>query len=143
MADVSSDGILRLDLDLNDAVLPNGTHGATTNGTETSKEAQPDAGKISEKSLEPVVEEDAQTEPEVTTQKKAIKPPMPPTKEAKSKPAPVDEPDTDDSSEKKVCVLCNCAEVFVEVFLLIIFFFLCPEATDASIKRSQTLWTTC
>lgn len=141
MAEVSSDGILRLDLDLEDAVMPNGTHRATTNGTETSKDAQPD--KISDKTLELVVEEDAQTEPEATTQRKVIKPPMPPTKEAKSKPVPVDEPDTDDGSEKKVCALCNCAEIFVEVFFLIIIFLKCPEATDASIKRSQTLWTAC
>ncbi|XP_017275028.1 pleckstrin homology domain-containing family O member 2 [Kryptolebias marmoratus] len=93
VADVSSDGVLRLDLDLEDAVMPNGTHRANTNDTDKPKEEKP---------LLTVIEEDAQTEPEATTQKKAIKPPMPPTKEAKSKPAPEDEPNKDDSAEKKV-----------------------------------------
>lgn len=119
MADVSSDGILRLDLDLEDAVMPNGTHRANTDGTEAAKGAQPDAGKVSGKPLVPVVEEDAQAEPEATTQKKAIKPPMPPTKEAKSKSASEDEPDQNDGLEKKVCILCNCAEIFGKVFVQI------------------------
>ncbi|XP_037553582.1 pleckstrin homology domain-containing family O member 2 [Nematolebias whitei] len=104
VADVSCDGILRLDLDLEDAVMPNGTHRANTDGTETTKGAQTDAGKVSGNPLVPVVEEDAQAEPEAPTQKKAIKPPMPPTKEAKSKSASEDEPVTNDGLEKKVPV---------------------------------------
>ncbi|XP_039978887.1 putative uncharacterized protein DDB_G0290521, partial [Xiphias gladius] len=47
-------------------------------------------------------EEGSQTEPEVSPQKKVIKPPMPPTKEAKPSSAPEDEPDKDDGPEKEV-----------------------------------------
>lgn len=91
VAVVSSDGILRLDLDLENAMMPNGNHYCNVDGTETPKEAikVPSAG-----------EEEAQTEPEVSPQKKVIKPPMPPTKEAK--PSPLDETDMEEGPEKKV-----------------------------------------
>uniref|UniRef100_G3PND6 Pleckstrin homology domain containing, family O member 2 n=1 Tax=Gasterosteus aculeatus TaxID=69293 RepID=G3PND6_GASAC len=65
VADVSSDGILRLDLNLEDAVMPNGTCRASDD-------------------------------------KKVIKPPMPPIKEAKPCPTPEAEPDKEDGPEKKV-----------------------------------------
>lgn len=105
---MSSDGILRLDLDLEDAILPNGTHHASVNGTETPKEAikaptpLSSASKAAEKQSGP--EEEAQTEPQVSPQKKVIKPPMPPTKEAKPSATPEDEPDNDVGPEKKVCI---------------------------------------
>lgn len=83
--------------------MPNGTHRANTDGTATTKGAQPDAGTVSVKPSVPVVEKDAQAEPEAPAQKKAIKPPMPPTKEAKSKSASEDEPVKNDGLEKKVC----------------------------------------
>lgn len=103
---MSSDGILRLDLDLEDAVMPNGTH-ATVDGTEYKKVPMPasNASEAAEKQLEPSAEEEAQTEPEVSPQKKVIKPPMPPTKEPKPISTPAEEPDKDDDSEKKVCII--------------------------------------
>ncbi|XP_031702041.1 pleckstrin homology domain-containing family O member 2 isoform X2 [Anarrhichthys ocellatus] len=96
VADVSSDGILRLDLDLEDAIMPNGTHHSSVDGTETPKEAikAPTPPSNASESAE-----EAQTEPEVSPKKKVIKPPMPPTKEAKRSSTLEDEPDKD---EKKV-----------------------------------------
>lgn len=105
---MSSDGILRLDLDLEDATMPNGTHKATVDGTETPKEAKKvlmppsNAREVADKHVEPSAEEEAQTESEVSPQKKVIKPPMPPIKEAKT---PEEEPEKDNSSEKKVCII--------------------------------------
>ncbi|XP_039858048.1 nucleolar protein dao-5 [Simochromis diagramma] len=92
VADVSSDGILRLDLDLEDAVMPNGAHYANVDGSETSKEKQ----------LVSITEEEAQPDPDVSPPKKVIKPPMPPIKEAKPSTAHEDEPQKNDGSEKKV-----------------------------------------
>ncbi|XP_033982953.1 pleckstrin homology domain-containing family O member 2 [Trematomus bernacchii] len=106
VADVSSDGILRLDLDLENALMPNGTQHSSVDGTETPREAikastpPSNAGENAEKREDP--EDEAQTEPEVSPQKKVIKPPMPPTKEAKPNPTPEDEPDKEEGSEKKV-----------------------------------------
>lgn len=109
---MSSDGILRLDLDLEGALMPNGTHHASVDGTETPKEAAKvpsppsNAGEAAEKQSGPIAEEkegeeeEAQTEPEVSPQKKVIKPPMPPTKEAK--PSATAEGDV---PEKKVCIM--------------------------------------
>ncbi|KAF3833373.1 hypothetical protein F7725_027038 [Dissostichus mawsoni] len=106
VADVSSDGILRLDLDLENALMPNGTQHSSVDGTDTPREAikastpPSNAGENAEKREDP--EDEAQTEPEVSPQKKVIKPPMPPTKEAKPNPTPEDEPDKGEGSEKKV-----------------------------------------
>lgn len=108
---MSSDGILRLDLDLEDAIMPNGTHQATVDGTTTSKEpkkvAMPPSNnkEVAEKKLEPLVEEEAQPEPEATPQKKVLKPPMPPVKEIKWVTTPEEAPEKDDASEKKVCII--------------------------------------
>ncbi|XP_044054190.1 hyphal wall protein 1 [Siniperca chuatsi] len=108
VAVVSSDGILRLDLDLEDALMPNGTHHSSVHGSETPKEAiklptpLSSASEGAEKQSGPSVEEEAQTEPEVSPQKKVIKPPMPPTKEPKPSSASEDEPNKDDGPEKKV-----------------------------------------
>ncbi|XP_073321064.1 uncharacterized protein plekho2 [Pagrus major] len=100
VADMSSDGILRLDLDLEDALMPNGTHHTSVDGTETPKEAKvptppSNTSEAKEKQSGPSAEEEAQTEPEVCPQKKVIKPPMPPIKEAKPCLTPEDEPDTE------------------------------------------------
>lgn len=108
---MSSDGILRLDLDLENALMPNGTHHASVDGTETSKEAIKvptppfNASETAEKQSGPDAEEEAQTEPEASPQKKVFKPPMPPTKEAKTRSTSEDEPDKDGSPEKKVCII--------------------------------------
>nr|XP_020469371.1 pleckstrin homology domain-containing family O member 2 isoform X2 [Monopterus albus] len=97
VADVSSDGILRLDLDLEDAVMPNGTHHANVDGSETPKEAI----KATEKNLGTNAEWEVQTGPEVSPQKK-VKPPMPPTKETKPSLESEEELDKPDGLEKKV-----------------------------------------
>ncbi|XP_069378835.1 pleckstrin homology domain-containing family O member 1-A isoform X1 [Paralichthys olivaceus] len=98
VAVVSSDGILRLDLDLEGAVMPSGTHYVNIDGTETPKEAI--------KVLMPLnvtnAEDKQSSAEEIKPQKNTIKPPMPPTKEAKPSSVPEDEPDKDDASEKRV-----------------------------------------
>ncbi|KAM9765395.1 uncharacterized protein plekho2 [Menidia menidia] len=96
VAEVSSDGILRLDLDLEDAVMPNGTHMTSVDGSELSKEATDTApAPNTNRAAEKPSEEDSKDEPQTTTEKKVIKPPMPPTKEAKPCPAAEDEPEKD------------------------------------------------
>ncbi|KAM9366640.1 uncharacterized protein plekho2 [Symphorus nematophorus] len=108
VAVMSSDGILRLDLDLEDALMPNGTHHVSADGTDAPKEAiqasKPlsNASEAKEQHSGPNSEEEAQTEPEVSPQKKVIKPPMPPTKEAKPSATAEDEPDKDDGRVKEV-----------------------------------------
>lgn len=108
---MSSDGILRLDLDLEDALMPNGTHHATTDGSETSKEAIKvplplfNANKATEKQSGQNTKE-AHTESEVNSQIKVIKPPMPPNKEAKPSATPKEEPDKEDEGlMKQVCIM--------------------------------------
>ncbi|TMS12979.1 Pleckstrin homology domain-containing family O member 2 [Larimichthys crocea] len=96
-----------LDLDLEGASMPNGTHPASVAGTETSKEAiqvQMPASNDSEATEKQSGQsaEEGQNKPEVSPQKKVIKPPMPPTKEAKPIESTEDEPDKDDSPVKKV-----------------------------------------
>lgn len=107
---MSSDGILRLDLDLEDALMPNGTHHSSVDGSETPKEARvltppSNACEATETQLESSTEEESQTAPELCPQKRVIKPPMPPTKEAKPCITPEDEPDTDEGIVKKVCIM--------------------------------------
>ncbi|XP_017159676.1 pleckstrin homology domain-containing family O member 2 isoform X2 [Poecilia reticulata] len=82
VAEVSSDGLLRLDLNLEDAVIPNGTNTAKTDSTESPETAE------------------KQSVLRTDEEKKAIKPPMPPTKEAKSSVVPENEPNKQD--EEKV-----------------------------------------
>ncbi|XP_007541366.1 pleckstrin homology domain-containing family O member 2 isoform X1 [Poecilia formosa] len=84
VAEVSSDGLLRLDLNLEDAVIPNGTNTAKTDSTESPETA------VAEK----------QSVLRTDEEKKAIKPPMPPTKEAKSSVVPENEPNKQDEEEK-------------------------------------------
>lgn len=114
---MSSDGILRLDLDLEDAVMPNGTHYTNVDGTENHKEATASTllstvSEAAEEQSEPSAKQEPQTEPEISPQKKVIKPPMPPTKEAKlSSSQPDDEPDKNDGPEKKVCIIIQCRHI--------------------------------
>ncbi|KAF3686985.1 Pleckstrin -like proteiny domain-containing family O member 2 [Channa argus] len=107
VADVSSDGILRLDLDLEDAVMPNGNQYANVDGSDNTKVSKvPTALSTVSEAVEepsgPNAEEEAQTEPEVHPQKKVIKPPMPPNKDVRPSLVREDEPDKDESREKKV-----------------------------------------
>ncbi|KAM9318328.1 uncharacterized protein plekho2 isoform 2-T2 [Pholidichthys leucotaenia] len=108
VADVSSDGILRLDLDFENAVMPNGTHHPSVDATKKQKDDNgptPASKTGEEKPCAPIAEEeedDPQPEPEVSHKKKVIMPPMAPVKEAKPSPAPEDKPNTDESLEKKV-----------------------------------------
>ncbi|KAM7015142.1 uncharacterized protein plekho2 [Tautogolabrus adspersus] len=105
VADVSSDGILRMDLDLENATMPNGTSHVSVDGPEkVAKTPMPPAkdSKDTEKESEQSPEEETKTEPEASPQKKVFKPPMPPIKEAKPSSPSEDEPEKDDGSEKKV-----------------------------------------
>ncbi|XP_012713963.1 pleckstrin homology domain-containing family O member 2 isoform X1 [Fundulus heteroclitus] len=88
VAGVSSDGLLRLDLDLEDAVMPNGTTNGKTDGSETSETA-----------INPASAAEKQSVPGTDEEKKVIKPPIPPTKEAKSSFIPENEPNTQNEKE--------------------------------------------
>lgn len=102
---MSSDGILRLDLDLEDAVMPNGTYNFNVDSTETSQKSVAGSMPASNTSQ---AEEEAHTEPAGSPQKKIIKPPMPPIKEAKPNSSPEDQPDKNNDSEKQVCLMTTC-----------------------------------
>ncbi|XP_060889784.1 pleckstrin homology domain-containing family O member 2 isoform X2 [Labrus mixtus] len=105
VADVSSDGILRLDLDLENATMPNGTSHVSVDGPEKTAKTPVAPSKDSnatEKESEQSPEEETKTEPEASPQKKVFKPPMPPNKEAKPSSPSEEEPLKDDGSEKKV-----------------------------------------
>ncbi|XP_034536112.1 pleckstrin homology domain-containing family O member 2 [Notolabrus celidotus] len=106
IADVSSDGILRLDLDLENALMPNGTHHVSVDGAvkwaNESSRPTSDVSEAAEKQSERSTDEEIKSEEEATPQKKIIKPPMPPIKEAKPSSPPEDEPGKEDTSEKKV-----------------------------------------
>ncbi|XP_028257636.1 pleckstrin homology domain-containing family O member 2 [Parambassis ranga] len=99
VAGVSSDGILRLDLDLEDAVMPNGTYNSNVDSTETPQKSVAVSMPASNTSQ---AEEETHTKPADSPQKKIIKPPMPPIKEAKPSSSPEDEPDKNNGSEKKI-----------------------------------------
>ncbi|CAB1339087.1 unnamed protein product, partial [Coregonus sp. 'balchen'] len=114
VANVSSDGILRHDLDAVDASIPNGTHHITTGTTETPQKAvkppMPPTSKPSEAPEECLTtqspDEGLPSEKEPSPQK-VLKPPMPPSKEAETAAASAgdqlpDETSTDSSPEKKV-----------------------------------------
>uniref|UniRef100_A0A8C2BZ83 Pleckstrin homology domain containing, family O member 2 n=1 Tax=Cyprinus carpio TaxID=7962 RepID=A0A8C2BZ83_CYPCA len=93
VANVSSDGILRLDLD-GEVTILNGTHGLNTEGdkqTETSKPSE---------AMNNIPEEDV--DEESTPQKKVIKPPMPPSKDNKpSETHKEDEPKNEEPAAQK------------------------------------------
>lgn len=84
MAVGSSDGLLRLDLDVEHAVMPNGTNNAKPHGTEST-------------------ETDGHPAAAAEEEKKVIKPPMPPSKEAKTSVVLENEPNKQDE-EQKVCI---------------------------------------
>ncbi|XP_026071952.1 pleckstrin homology domain-containing family O member 2-like [Carassius auratus] len=73
-ANVSSDGMFRLDLD-GEVTVQNGTHGLKTEGDKQTEPSKPSAA------MNNIPEED--TDEESTPQKKVIKPPMPPSKDNK------------------------------------------------------------
>lgn len=110
---------MRLDLDPEDAVLLNGTNYDSVYSTQTSGEVI--TGKMSftniNKSTENLVgpsPAEAKTEEDISCKKKKIKPPMPPTKEAKPSAASVEELDKkDDPLLNKVC------NMFFQLFHLI------------------------
>lgn len=108
IAVASSDGILRLDLDFEDAFMQNGSQNASVNYAETSKEATQvpiplsNTNESTKKQLAPSVE-DEQPESEIKSRKKIIKPPMPPTKGSKPTAKPEEETDGADDLMKKVC----------------------------------------
>ena len=77
VANVGSDGILRLDLDTTDS-KPNGTHHVNTEDS-TPKGVQTDV--VSTATSDPTQDESASEEP--SPQKKVFKPPMPPSKQNK------------------------------------------------------------
>ncbi|KAM4603109.1 uncharacterized protein plekho2 [Polymixia lowei] len=107
VASVSSDGALRLDLDLPDATMPNGTHYVHVDTTDSSKETvkppmPPSKASEDIKEEQPGfnADEEPQTETEPSPQKKVIKPPMPPSKEAKPVTTSEAEPSKEDGQKK-------------------------------------------
>lgn len=128
VADVSSDGILRLDLDLENAMMPNGTHtSSAVDGTDNHKDTTPlssdstvdkalptiseaeDDDQSQNKVLKPpmppskqttVIEEG--TEEEEVPEKKILKPPMPPSKDVKPSGSTDKTPETSPDSKKKI-----------------------------------------
>lgn len=103
VADMSSEGILRLDLDLESALMPNGTHHVSDREANRTPTPATYLSDGAEKSSEQAPDEDTKTETESSPQKKVIKPPMPPIKEAKPSLRPEEEAGKEEESEKKVC----------------------------------------
>ncbi|XP_034723677.1 pleckstrin homology domain-containing family O member 2 [Etheostoma cragini] len=114
VADMSSDGTQRLDLDLENALMPNGTHQSSVDGAQSPVEPlkvpTPPSNASEAAEQQSGAKEEAHTEPEVSPQKKVIKPPMPPIKEAKPSSTAEDELDKDDGPEKKVPPMSPCKE---------------------------------
>lgn len=131
VADVSSDGILRLDLDLENAMMPNGTHTSSSavDGTDNHKDTTPspsssdstvdkalptiseaeDDDQSQNKVLKPPMPPSKQTavieegtEEEEVPEKKMLKPPMPPSKDVKPSGSPDKTPETSPDSKKKI-----------------------------------------
>ena len=124
---MSSDGILRLDLDLEDAVMPSGTHHTNTGGTVTPKEAievlMPLLNVTDAEDKQPRSSAE-EIKPEDSPKKNIIKPPMPPTKETKPISVPEDEPDKDDASEKRVCIILYSA-TYLTVQNIVVCLYIC------------------
>lgn len=97
---MSSDDILYLDLDHENALMSNGTQ-PENNGTEASKEA-PQLPCSMDTSRETTARPLGTSTDDVCPQKKVIKPPMPPTKETKPI-APEVESEKEDCPTKRVC----------------------------------------
>ncbi|XP_020794526.1 pleckstrin homology domain-containing family O member 2 [Boleophthalmus pectinirostris] len=88
VADVSSDGILRLDLDLENATMPNGTQPSSSavDGAEKHKESTPSPSsseRTEDKALTTIkeAEDQDQSQSEEESKKKTVKPPASPSKE--------------------------------------------------------------
>lgn len=100
VADVSSDGILRLDLDLEGAVLLNGI--PCVDGTETKKPVSvAPSSKATETESGLSAEESTVAEQDVTQQK------LPPISE--------DEPEKNEAPQKKVCLF-NTRKIYAPSF---------------------------
>lgn len=117
MAILSEDGTMYLDLDQKDGVSSNGTHPDYANiqsSVEAPKSPMPptDVKDSSENPSGPCLEE-AKTE-EDSLVKKKIKPPMPPTKDAR----PIVTPEKNDPLMNKVCnvffYLSNPSNLFMD-----------------------------
>ncbi len=92
VANVSSDGILRLDLD-GEVTMPNGTHGLNTEGDKQTETSTP---SVVMNNIPEDVDEES------TPQKKVIKPPMPPSKDNKpNETHKEDEPKNEDAAAQK------------------------------------------
>lgn len=105
VADVSSDGVLRLDLDLEDAIMPNGTRSAAGDGTDGHKEtikALSPASTAGDAAVEKPLESIKESEEEAAPQKKVLKPPMPPLKDVKPASTIDGEPEKQDVPDKKI-----------------------------------------
>lgn len=96
---MSSDDILDLDLDYENALMSNGTQ-PENNGTETSKEG-PQLPYSMDTSRETTGRPLGTSTDDVCPQKKVIKPPMPPTKE--TVPTPPTSTEKEDCPTKRVC----------------------------------------
>ncbi|XP_056134396.1 uncharacterized protein plekho2 isoform X2 [Lampris incognitus] len=108
VACVSSDGILRLDLDFASATMPNGTHRINADAGETPEEDMkqptppPDPSITLEEQWSALnTKEEPETVTELSPQKKVPQPPMLPSKEAK----PATPPDRDPCREDPEKVL--------------------------------------
>lgn len=118
---MSSDGTMYLDLDHENAVSSNGTHPDYAN-IQSSVEANksPMASthvKDSPENQLGLCSEEAKTEQDISLVKKKIKPPMPPTKEAKPSAAPV----KNDELIDKVCnIFFHPSKPFIQSLLVIV-----------------------
>ncbi|XP_050971782.1 pleckstrin homology domain-containing family O member 2 [Labeo rohita] len=93
VANVTSEGILRLDLD-GEVIMLNGTHDLNTEGDKQTETSKPSVA------MSNIPEEDVDEEP--TPQKKVIKPPMPPSKDNKpSETNKEDEPKNEEPAAQK------------------------------------------
>ncbi|KAM6980588.1 uncharacterized protein plekho2 [Aplochiton taeniatus] len=109
VANVSSEGILRLDLDVTDSSMPNGSHYVNIDPNETPKEAlklpmspSKPSESIKEGPTSDSTDEGPQIDDKPSPKKKILKPPMPPIKEIKPTALPEEEPLKDASPAKKV-----------------------------------------
>lgn len=100
---MSNDDILHLDLGPENTPMSNGTQ-YETSGIETSNELPYSISKETKEKEFRTSTDALDTEPVVCTQKKVLKPPMPPTKETKPTTHEV-EPEKESCPTKKVCKL--------------------------------------
>lgn len=130
---MSSDGLLRLDLDLEDAVVNIGSQNTTADGAKTPKETN--------RSPMESLEEEPEAEADVSPQKKVIKPPMPPNKAAKPTPTPAKEGGVDDFNEVCTKNKTSLSPVLKteQILNLFVCLFYVPTATCGPVERNQAL----